>query len=229
MLPNVPAPKRLALPYLSAIRLTAAEQAYLTHFAKRRLAHFGLDFQLADDLYHQVIYAVLRGVEDETGRKPNPQNLRSKKKFIEYLKGVVNSIVEGWWRTSRTQHKRDHCSFQLVEEFLVVPQKAPIEFQDLQSQLFTRLRQQAHARLLPTINAWEQAPDGLVPCVTSRKHTAAVKVLARQIAQELGFTPGKKKPPGGRPSGSAGAPSAYVTAAAPTDDFTESDFTESPD
>jgi hypothetical protein len=177
------------------------------------MAKFGLDFQIADDLFNQAMCTVLRGMEDgDAGRKPNPEDLLSKDTFLNYLRGVINSVVEGWWRADRTRHRKDHCSLDLIQDYLAAPRDTQVEFADLNTQLFTQLRQRAHARLLPTINEWEQAPDGKIPCVTSRKHTAAVKLLARQIAVGLGFTPEKKKPPGGLPGGAADVLGAYAEA-----------------
>ena len=149
---------------------------------------------------------------DDAGRKPNPGDLLSKDTFLNYVRGVINSIVEGWWRTSKTQHRKKHFSLDLIQDYLAAPKDSQVEFADLVAELFTRLRQLAPARLLPTIDAWEKAPDGKVPCVTSRKHAAAVKRLAQQIARDLGVTPAKKKPPGGVPDGSVGVLGTYADA-----------------
>jgi hypothetical protein len=175
----------------------------LTHFALRRLAHFGLDLQRYEDLFQTALCAVLRGIDGEAGegRTPNQRDLESANTFKNYIRGVINSIAEGWARTHHTQRQWDHCSLELVQETLAAPQESQIEFRDIKRELFTRLRQRASTRLLPTIDAWEESPDGRIPCVTSRKHVCAVKRLAQHIARELDFTPANRKPPGRGPSG----------------------------
>ena len=105
---------------------------------------------------------------------------------------MINSIVEGW---ARTHHRNGHCSLDVIQDIVAAPEAAQVEYQDLIVQLFTRLRQRAPARLLPTIDAWEQSPDGRIPCVTTRKHVCAVRRLAQQIVIDLGLAPTPERQP----------------------------------
>ena len=143
------------------------------------MAHFGLNFEDALDLYQQAVYAILHG------RNPNSADLADRDAFLNYIRGAINSVVEGWARTFRREGKKN-CSLDLIPE-LVAPVDTNVEFSDLKEQLFARLRRRAPARLLPTIDAWEKAPDGRIPCVTSRKHVFAVRQMAQRIAVELGM------------------------------------------
>ena len=168
----------------------------MIHFAQRRLAHFGLSNDLdndANDLFQQAIYAVLKGLDGKEGRKPNPQDVENEVSFQNYLRGVINSIAEGWARTYHREHKNEHCSLDLIQESIADVPDGHIEYQDLKIQLFSRLRRQVPARLLSTVDAWEKAPDGRIPCVVSRKHVGAVRRIAQQIARDL-EKPGRSHP-----------------------------------
>lgn len=162
----------------------------MIHFAERRLAHFGLDTQNGSDLFQQSIYAILQGITGSGGRNPNTADLANRAAFQNYLRGVINSIAEGWARTFRREGKNT-CSFDLITDGFAdsANTRENVEFTDLKTQLFTRLRERAPARLLPTIDAWEKMPDGRIPRVTSRKHVCSVRQLAKQIVIELGFGP----------------------------------------
>lgn len=165
-----------------------AERAQLIQFARRRLDHFGMNAGEADDLYQQAICAVLNGGAKKRGRKPNAADLATRGAFQNYLRGVINSVAEGW---ARKHHRVTKRTYPLHPMESVLPSSpgtwARIEFTDLQAQLFGRLRQLAPARLLPTIEAWQRAPDERIPCVTGRKHVCSVRRLAQQIAPKLGL------------------------------------------
>jgi len=172
--------------------LTADERAQLTSFAQRRLVHFGLPANRDEDLYQQALYVVLKGIAGQGGRNPGHEDVKTKDTFRNYIRGVINSIAEGW---ARTHHRNGHCSLDLIQDIVAAKEAAQVEYQDLIAQLFTRLRQRAPARLLPTIDAWERSPDGRIPCVTTRKHVCAVRRLARQIAIDLGLAPAPERQP----------------------------------
>ena len=180
--------------------VTPKERLNLVYFAQSRLAHYGLPKDDSEDLYHQALASVMRGVNGHLltkepmehsraskGRTPKPQDLASTEQFLNYLRGAINSIAEGWARTKF--HKPDICSLNDMQESITTAEHNQTEFHDLRDTLFRRMRKVAHARLHPTIDAWEQAPDGRIPCVTSRKHVFAVRQLSQKIALELGLTP----------------------------------------
>ena len=162
----------------------------MTHFAERRLAHFGLDLQSSNDLVQQAIFAILRGISGNGGRNPNPADLENRAAFQNYLRGVISSVAEGWARTHRREGKNTYA-FDLIQESFTDPVNTQenLEFSDLKTELFSRLRERAPDRLLPTIDAWEKMPDGRIPCITSRKHVCSVRQLAKEIVLELGYGP----------------------------------------
>ena len=168
--------------------ITPEERAQLTQFARHRLAHFGMNLGEADDLYQHSISAVLTGGAKKRGRKPNSADLANRAAFQNYLRGVINSVVEGWARRHHRVTKRTHPLHPLESVLPTSPATwTQIEFTDMQAQLFGRLRKLAPARLLPTIDAWQKAPDERIPCITSRKHVCSVRQLAQQIAPALGL------------------------------------------
>lgn len=177
--------------------ITSKERTDLIRFAYYRLKHFSMPVDWDQDLYQEATAAVVRGLEgiEGEGRKPNAWALKDKENFNKYLKGAIRSIAEGWARTWRKTHQKQHDSADLMYEVLMSPHRGQVEYLDLVSKLFNRLHQIAPARLLPTIVAWEQALDGNIPTVTSRKHTAAVKQLAQKILVEMGIVPNSIKPP----------------------------------
>jgi hypothetical protein len=170
--------------------LTKDERTQLISFAKGRLAHFGIPTIRDEDLYQQSVCAVLRGIqgskERKSGRNPRPQDTASKEAFIQYLRGVINSIAEGW---ARIEYRNPHCSLDVVQAVIAAPKDVEADFREMKAMIFSRMRTAAHARLIPTIDAWEQAPDGRIPCVTSRKHVFAVRKLSQKIARDLGYAP----------------------------------------
>ena len=167
---------------------SAEAQMDLILFSRRRLAHYGMSNDLeneANDLLQQAICVVLKGIDGKDGRKPSDEDVESKEAFQNYMRGVINSIVEGWARTYHRERRYSHQSMDAIQEFFADVKHNQIEYQDLKEQLFTRLRRQIPGRLLQTVEAWERAPDGNIPCVVSRKHVCAVRKMAQQIAREL--------------------------------------------
>jgi len=167
--------------------LTADERNQLVFFAQRRLAFFGLPTELSEDLYQQSTIGVIGGT-----RHPREQDLASQEAFLNYMRGIINSVAEGWSRRECSvtkEYRSNHCSLDVIQDMVAKPDADPQGFKDLRETLFRRLREEAPARLLPTIDAWEQCPDDRIPCVTGRKHVYLVRQLAQKIARKLEFTP----------------------------------------
>jgi hypothetical protein len=176
--------------------ITTKELAKLTRFAERRLTHFGANIEDANDLFQQAIYAILHGINGRGGRIPRPTDLANRDAFQNYLRGAISSIAEGWSRIHHRVAKRT-SSLTTLEPVLFGSANTGdnVEFADLIAQLFSQLRKRAQPHLLPTIDAWEKAPDGCIPCVTSHKHVYCVRRLAQQIAVrlELGTSPSAER------------------------------------
>ena len=164
------------------------DQAHLNHFAQHRLAHFGISHDLetdAHDLIQQSLCAIVRGINGKAGRIPNEKDVATRAAFQNYLRDVINSTAEGWARTYHREHRSAQLSLDLIQEWLADNRDSQIEYRDIKTLFFARLRRRVTARLLPTVDAWEKAPDGRIPCLISRKHVSAVRKSARQIAKEL--------------------------------------------
>ena len=93
-----------------------------------------------EDLYQQALYVVLKGIAGQGGRNPGHEDVKTKDTFRNYIRGVINSIAEGW---ARTHHRNGHCSLDLIQDIVAAKEAAQVEYQDLIAQLFTRLRQRA--------------------------------------------------------------------------------------
>jgi hypothetical protein len=178
--------------------ITNEERAQLIHFSQCRIAHFGLTKIQAEELYQQALCSIIQGIHREEddkskrkGRKPRPIDVQSRANFLNYVRGAINSIAEGWARLRKTGHhcSLNHCSLDVIQDVVSAPADTSVEFRELKSSLFSALRKRAPSRLLPTIEAWEQLPDGCIPCVTGRKHVIAVRKLAQKIARQLGYAP----------------------------------------
>lgn len=185
--------------------ITNEERSQLIYFAQRRLSHFALRIDRDEELYQQALCSIVQGIhrqesDDSTqeGRKPRPVDVQSRPNFLNYVRGAINSIAEGWARPNqRNGYRAMHYPLDVVQEFIAAPKDTSVDFRELSTELFSALRKQAPAKLLPTIDAWEKAPDGRIPRVTNRKHVFAVRKLSQKIARELGYAPRKPatKPP----------------------------------
>src|ERR1017187_6040973 len=132
--------------------ITSKERTDLTRFAYYRLKHFSMPVDWDKDLYQEATAAVVRGLDgiEGEGRKPNAWALKDKENFYKYLKGAIRSIAEGWARTWRNTHQKQHDSADIMYEVLMSPHRGKVEYLDLVIELFKRLHQRAPARLLPT-------------------------------------------------------------------------------
>lgn len=61
--------------------------------------------------------------------------------------------------------RRKLRSLDVIQDIVAEPEAVQIEYQELLAQLFARLRQRAPACLLPSIEAWEQLPDGRIAMI----------------------------------------------------------------
>lgn len=171
----------------------------LQKFAEGRLARLPMDSALAEDLVQRAFLSVIMGLETNQGRKPNAHEVASPEAFLNYMKGVVTSLLDGMLR-----QREFHCFHLPLEEEdndlgksdwgmeLGAPEavRSQAHLADLKQQLFPRLRSQAHWTLWPTIDAWEQCFEfsDRVPDVAGRhrKYVMEVRKLAAAIIEDLG-------------------------------------------
>lgn len=166
--------------------LTRQDLEGLAGFAGRRLAHFRLALVFQDDLTGKALQAVVVGAGDpRTGRQPRPRDLASKAAFLQFLRGVVASTVEGYAR--RGEHRFRHLELEAAIPEAVESGESPALWRDFQTQFFQRLRQQSSPVLGATLNEWERecSRTDHVPRISSPHHARAVRLLARNILRQL--------------------------------------------
>jgi hypothetical protein len=179
--------------------LTRAEQlmseiskenlAGLTDFARKRLVMVGLPYHLDEDIAQTAICDVLNG-----SRHPRAQDVQSIESFENYLRGIINSIVN---------KMRRKLTFEAQQE-PNIPEPSSIaspDFEaiqaDLKSKLFPLLKQRMAPRHMPTIEAWEavfEYTDRIPVIKGRRKYVAEIREVAQQIVQEMGYAPRFKAP-----------------------------------
>ena len=169
--------------------ITDADIAALTEFAERRLVEIGVPPSCGEDVTQRALYAVLPGLEkDQGGRKPRLVDVNDKTAFLNYLRGIVSSLLYSMTRT------RGFRITQQWDDSVPSPdagRPSPTNeaaLRDLSEQLFRRLRARAPRRLLPTINAWEAVflSSDRIPARGHRKYVREVKKLAQEVLSELG-------------------------------------------
>lgn len=171
---------------------TRADSADLAEFAECRLIVNGISPTNGEDVTQRALQLVLQGLEsDQGGRRPRLVDLTDKSAFMNYLRGIISSLVYGM--THKSGFGAD-CTFNEDDEEqtdLVHDQgagaKTP-EWNDLRDQMFPRLRARAPSRLHPTINAWEAVftQADRIPAPMGPDHAREVRNLARTVLTELG-------------------------------------------
>ena len=171
--------------------LSPADLANLTEFAERRLVALGLNPSAGDDATQHALMAILQGMEsDQGGRKPRPVDLENKDTFVNFVRGVISSIIEGMGRKRqfRMEHKVWEDGIAVASEGAEPTPCERAEVTDLRDQLFPRLRARAPKRLRRTIDAWEAVftQSDRIPARGHRRNVGEVKDLAQQVISELG-------------------------------------------
>ena len=170
--------------------ITRADCADLTDFAECRLVAAGAPPACGEDVTQRAFHAVLIGLEtDQGGRKPRLVDINDKPAFMNYMRGVISSLVYAMTRKRRIQV--GHATW---DDNIGLPDAGPHSpaneagLRDLGAQLFPRLRSRAPRRLLPTIAAWESVflESDRIPARGHRKYVREVRDLAKKVLTELG-------------------------------------------
>jgi hypothetical protein len=168
--------------------ITDADIAALSEFAERRLVELGVPPSCGEDVTQRALHAVLYGMEkDRGGRKPRLVDVNDKTAFLNYLRGIVSSLLYSMTRTRgfRTTQQWDDSGPSPDAGRPSPANEAGLR--DLGEQLFRRLRARAPRRLFPTINAWEAVflSSDRIPARGHRKYVREVKKLAQEVLLEL--------------------------------------------
>ncbi|HWQ93099.1 MAG TPA: hypothetical protein VN673_15600 [Clostridia bacterium] len=170
---------------------TAADSADLSEFAECRLIVNGISPTNGEDVSQRALQLVLQGLEsDRGGRRPRLVDLTDKSAFLNYLRGIISSLVYGMTRKSGfgadcTLDEDHEEQADFVHDHGAAAKA--LEWNDLRDQMFPRLRARAAVRLLPTIDAWEKVftESDRIPAPVRREHVREVKDLARKVLTEL--------------------------------------------
>jgi hypothetical protein len=132
----------------------------------------------------------LVGLErDRGGRKPRWLDIKNKPAFLNYLRGIVSSLV---YARARKQGFESGKEWNDNIAPHVTGQASPAEeaaLRDFAEELFPRLRARAPRRLLATIAGWESVyheSDRIPAQGGRRKYVGQVKSIAQQIVREIG-------------------------------------------
>jgi hypothetical protein len=131
-------------------------------------------------------------------RRQGPEQVVvDKPAFLNYVRGIIASIVNGMLRKSGFGAERmlkldddDHDDDEDGHESEDDAGRSDkyIELADLRDQLFPRLRAIAPKRLLRAINAWESifTDTDRIPPIGARKYVRQIRDLAQKVLLELG-------------------------------------------
>jgi len=170
--------------------ITKADYASLEEFAECRFVTLRVSPSYAEEVTQGAFQQVLQGLEtDQGGRKPRLEDLFSKPAFLNYLRGVITSIIYGMVTKCgfRMAHKAWHDEILTPGGGGVSPAK-DAELNDLRDQLFRRLRAHAPRRWLRSIDEWESvfAYCDRIPSKGHRKYAGEIKRQARKVISDLG-------------------------------------------
>jgi hypothetical protein len=186
------APYSLELVGLCETRLeeiTRADSTDLTEFAEHRLMSVGISPSSGEDVTQRAFQLVLQGLEsDQGGRKPRLEDLVNKTAFINYMRGIISSIVHGM--TVKCGFQVEHTQWNDETPVADGAGGSPAddaEFDELRARLFQRLRARAPKRLLSTIEAWEPVchQSDRIPTPKSRKYARQTRELAQKVLPGL--------------------------------------------
>ena len=155
-----------------------------------RFAQWLLDARLlvgvAADVTHSAVESLQLGMATDRGRKPRPVDLTDRPAFLRYMRGVVASKVDAASRRNENVPPVVELSNDMVVDENTPAKNA--ELADIKVHLFEQLRERAHWKLLPTIEAWEKVFEGSdrIPAVNGhRQYVIEVRILAQEIVGEL--------------------------------------------
>jgi len=158
-----------------------------------------LDPGLGEDIVQDAFEAVLQGlVTERGGRHPRGSDVEDPKAFINYLGGVINSLVS--YERAKRRYNFDHdsidippiddCEAQLTFDIQspdCVEQEAG--WNDLQEVFFTLLQSRATPQIRPILHHWELewrwSPQIPVP-IPKRRFRRTIRCLAKEALRELG-------------------------------------------
>lgn len=180
--------------------ISQSDLAGLVAYARRRLLRVGLDPNLAEDITQDAFHAILIGMRTtKAGRHPRAIDVANQGAFIDYLGGVINSLVS---------YEREKHLYQFDHEPIDIPVLADEDdgvarheirsaacvhteagWNDLRQVFFARLRPRAFPELQPILADWENewGWSAQIPVpIAQRRIRRPVRDLAMDVLAELG-------------------------------------------
>jgi hypothetical protein len=179
--------------------LTNEDLVGLAAYAKRRLLRVGMDGCLAEDIAQDALQAILVGLGTPTdGRHPRSIDVASHSAFIDYIGGVINSLVsyerakriyQFLHEPIRTESDQEEDLAPAMELRSSVSVASEVSWNDFQHTFFTRLRPRAALAIQPILidwqEVWQWSSQIPVP-IPQRRLRRDVKRLAKEVLNELG-------------------------------------------
>jgi hypothetical protein len=180
--------------------MTDETKRQLSRFADYRLAGIGLWATTGQDILQDATLAILTGLQaGRYGRHPRKTDLADELAFGGYVKGVINSLID------TLASRREHCHVHQPLDGLngktnqeqQTGQATPaspdddVVFIDLRNELFSRLKSRCPNHLRRPLEGWERVCGWaeVIPIRGfHRRHRAELRVLAKQVSDELGIT-----------------------------------------
>jgi hypothetical protein len=179
--------------------LTRSNLTGLVAYARRRLLRIGLDPTLSEDIVQDAFRAILIGLESaKAGRHPRGIDVQAQGAFVDYLGGVINSLVayerekrryrftfepmelEPAWENEGQPHNELRSAVNVEGE---------VGWRDLQHLFFSKLRPQVPSRVQHILADWEQEwqRSAQIPVpIPQRRFRKIIRHLAQEVLAELG-------------------------------------------
>jgi hypothetical protein len=180
--------------------LTDTDLKLLEEFANRRMDWLPRARVSAEDIVQKALLSIIRGATPGAkGRLPQCLSVITKDAFMHYVRSVINSVIDATKRkrellfiheTINRDQDSDSQEQVVILTSITSPDADPA-LVDLRTELFSRLRDIAPARLQPTLAEWENTFfwSTHVPSLGKRQHQEEVRRLAvrilRKIARDL--------------------------------------------
>jgi len=176
-------------------RLTQEDFGDLASFAGHQLRAVHLPDSLGEDLVQQAMVAVAVGARDRSqGRHPRPVDVAQHPQFLNYLRGIISSLVES--HRSRLENHYPHSTWEewMPDDAAGEEGKAntkvdeEVAFHDLSDLFLRRLALRTPARLRQLLSAWEEqqfSSDNIPVVGRHRRLRAELRALAADVMREL--------------------------------------------
>jgi len=118
----------------------------------------------AKDVVARALERIVVGLEDKSGgRRPKQEEIANDEAWLNYLRGVANSVLEGWVRRRNRKpaeqaepyEESDSSKEALLTDQAPTPDRHA-ELEDFRRAFFEAVRPMAPEHLIPVIDAWEQ-------------------------------------------------------------------------